>query len=177
MWRTTTCCFLSRASSSASWRDGHGRPMPERRRPRTRRRPDPHHAIPISPRPAQVPSSARAILRPPARSSAARSLQPPHVQSRGEELPATSLSSAQQTTRPSQPPSRFGMNARPSRRLAAFLASGGADARCDASPLPWLLRRGRQWQAAALARRWRTQMDKRCRGVFCKNEAFSRIPT
>ncbi|XP_037479574.1 translation initiation factor IF-2-like [Triticum dicoccoides] len=49
MWRTTTCRFLIRASSSAPSRDGHGRPMPERRRPRIRRRPDPLHAIPISP--------------------------------------------------------------------------------------------------------------------------------
>ncbi|KAM3278291.1 hypothetical protein ACQJBY_045878 [Aegilops geniculata] len=33
--------------------------------------------------------------------------------------------------------------------------------RRDASPLPWLLRRGSRRQAAAHARRWRRQMDKR----------------
>ncbi|XP_037411312.1 uncharacterized protein LOC119274694 [Triticum dicoccoides] len=36
-------------SSLPRSRDGHGRPMPERRRPRTRRHLDPLHAISISP--------------------------------------------------------------------------------------------------------------------------------
>nr|XP_045090643.1 formin-like protein 20 isoform X2 [Aegilops tauschii subsp. strangulata] len=37
------------SSQDVTSRDGHGRPMPERRRPRTHRHPDPLHAISISP--------------------------------------------------------------------------------------------------------------------------------
>ncbi|XBH64278.1 hypothetical protein VPH35_118077 [Triticum aestivum] len=37
------------SSQDVTSRDGHGRPMPERRRPRTRRHPDPLNAISISP--------------------------------------------------------------------------------------------------------------------------------
>ena len=51
-------------------------------------------------------------------------------------------------------------NARPPRRLAPFLGSGGADGRGDASSRPSLLRCGRRRQAAVRAWRWTTQMDK-----------------
>uniref|UniRef100_A0A8R7K5M2 Uncharacterized protein n=1 Tax=Triticum urartu TaxID=4572 RepID=A0A8R7K5M2_TRIUA len=92
----------------------------------------------------QVPSSARATLRAPPRSSAARALRPPRTRSRGEELPTTSLSS------PGKPAGRPGLLVTsllpffPAVRITPSLASAGS-----------------RRQAAARARRWRRQMDKR----------------
>uniref|UniRef100_A0A8R7TNS8 Uncharacterized protein n=1 Tax=Triticum urartu TaxID=4572 RepID=A0A8R7TNS8_TRIUA len=92
----------------------------------------------------QVPSSARATLRAPPRSSAARALRPPRTRSRGEELPTTSLSS------PGKPAGR-------PRLLVTSLLPFFPPGRIT----PSLASAGSRRQAAARARRWRRQMDKR----------------
>ncbi|XP_037442682.1 uncharacterized protein LOC119311152 isoform X1 [Triticum dicoccoides] len=126
------------SSQDVTSRDGHGRPMPEHRRPRTCRHPDPLHAISISP---ETCTKSHPAPSPPFGPHPV-GLQPerfnrlvPEAEERSS-LPRASLALANQQ---------------------ADLASFFLFFRRDASPLRCLLRRGRRRQAVARTRRWRTR--------------------
>ncbi|XBI10267.1 hypothetical protein VPH35_137580 [Triticum aestivum] len=125
------------SSQDVTLRDGHGRPMSERRRPRTRRHLDPLHAISISP---ETCTKSHPAPSPP--------FGPRPVALQPERFNRLVPEAEERSSLPRASPALANQQADP----ASYLFF-----RRDASPLRCLLRRGRRRQVVAGTRRWRTR--------------------